>query len=194
MDGGPFRSQRPAERRATNRPEPANWQPEEPQPIKEEAKTVNRTPSSYRSVPEEKPRRRFIFPLIGAIVLIAIIVIGWFVLSNNNQDTTAGIDKSKYQAVFFTNGQVYFGKLSPLNKDYMKLTDIYYLQTQNPDESEGIQQTATNQSNVQLIKLGEEVHGPEDEMIISKSQVLFFENLKTEGNVAQSIQKYKSSN
>lgn len=44
---------------------------------------------------------------------------------------------------------------------------------------------------MQLIKLGDEIHGPEDEMILSKDQVLFYENLKTDGKVAQSIEKYK---
>jgi ABC-type Zn uptake system ZnuABC Zn-binding protein ZnuA len=43
---------------------------------------------------------------------------------------------------------------------------------------------------VQLIKLGSEVHGPEDAMMIAKAQVLFYENLKPDGKVAQSISKY----
>ncbi len=46
----------------------------------------------------------------------------------------------------------------------------------------------------QLIKLGEEVHGPEDAMIINRDQVLFYENLKPGGKVSQLIQNYKSGN
>jgi hypothetical protein len=76
----------------------------------------------------------------------------------------------------------------------MKLTDIFYLQTHNTSaDSKNPQQTTSQQSNdVQLIKLGSEVHGPDDEMIISKDQVLFFENLKKDGKVTDSISKYLS--
>ena len=43
-------------------------------------------------------------------------------------------------------------------------------------------------------KLGQEIHGPEDEMIISKDHVLFYENLKSDGKVSQSIEQYKKAN
>lgn len=111
------------------------------------------------------------------------------------QNTAVAIDGSKYQAVFFTNGQVYFGKLQSANSDYLKLTDIYYLQTQGEQasDSQNPQQSTNAQKDVQLIKLGDEIHGPEDAMVISKDQVLFYENLKSDGKVAQSIAQFKSA-
>jgi hypothetical protein len=42
-------------------------------------------------------------------------------------------------------------------------------------------------SNFELIKLGNEIHGPEDEIIIPKSQLLYFENLKPGGTVSKTI-------
>lgn len=106
------------------------------------------------------------------------------------------IDGNKYQVVAFANGQMYFGKLHAFNGEYMKLTDIYYLQTQDGKNgsSENPQQTAANQNDIQLIKLGDEIHGPEDEMMISKDQVLYYENLKDDGKVAQAIAKFKGAN
>lgn len=191
MDGG-FRTPRPVERRATGRPEPAHRPPEEPQAVRDEPRPVHRVAASHHTAREEKPRKRFLLPIIAAIVVIVLGVVGWFAWSGMQNGTTA-IDSSKYQAVFFTNGQVYFGKLQSFNGQYMKLTDIYYLQTQSDSnaDSKNPQQTATDQKGVQLIKLGEEIHGPEDEMIISKDQMLFYENLKPDGKVAQSIEKYK---
>ena len=54
---------------------------------------------------------------------------------------------------------------------------------------------STQQSpDVQLVKLGSEIHGPDDAMIINKDQLLFFENLKKDGKVTDSINKYKSEN
>lgn len=194
MDEGPFRASRPADRRAVNRSEPAYRQPEEQQPVRQEPLPAERAPS-HRNSKDNKPSRRFKLPIILIVILVIILgVAGWLVFSNNKNSGTA-IDSSKYQAVFFTNGQVYFGKLSPLDDSYMKLTDIYYLQTQAADEKTGSnpQQTSTDKSNVQLIKLGEEIHGPEDEMVLSRDQVLFYENLKADGKVGQSIEAYKKS-
>ena len=133
-----------------------------------------------------------IIAAISVAVVIIVAVAGWFGWQRL-QGSTTGIDASKYQAVFFTNGQVYFGKLHSFTSDYMKLTDIYYLQTQASDttDSNNPQKTANDSSNVKLIKLGNEIHGPEDEMIVAKSQVLFYENLKSDGSVAKSIDAAK---
>ncbi len=193
MDGGPFSVQRPTDRAATNRPEPTHRQPEELQSVNDEPKPVHRAAPSRHTPKEEKSSKRFLKPLIISIIILILVAVGWFAWTKTQNVATA-IDTSKYQAVFFTNGQVYFGKLQPFNEGNMKLTDIYYLQSSTADtkDSKNPQETSADQSNVQLIKLGDEIHGPEDMMIISKDQVLFYENLKTDGKVAQSIQKYKT--
>jgi len=186
MEVGPFRGQRSAERAASGRSE---------QLVAEEPKPAPRQQPVTRYVPREETPSRKPKWLIWVIIAAAIVVLGvagWLVWSNTRTSVT-GIDSGKYQAVFFTNGQVYFGKLQALNNDYMKMTDIYYLQTQASEDgdSKNPQETASTQSDVQLIKLGQEIHGPEDAMIISRDQVLFYENLKADGKVAQSIANYK---
>lgn len=45
---------------------------------------------------------------------------------------------------------------------------------------------------MQLVKLGEEVHAPEDEIMINREHVLFYENIRPEGRVSQLIKDYKS--
>lgn len=141
----------------------------------------------------KKNNRKIVAIIIGVIVAVAVVVLsGWFL---SRSSTAATIDSSKYQAVFFTNGQVYFGKLKPVNASYFKLTDVFYIQAQESDaatDSENPQQTSTQSTDIRLIKLGSEVHGPDDEMIISKEQVLFFENLKKDGKVSDSITKYNA--
>lgn len=188
MDVGP-RSSRPVERRAAaTRQEPAYRQPEE----KEAPKAVHRAVPHRVAKEEKSVWKRLLWPVVAVIVL-AVAAAGWFAWSNMGGGAVA-IDSNKYQAVFFTNGQVYFGKLEAAGSGYLKLTDVFYLQSQSSDgdASGNPQQSAGSQGNVQLIKLGEEIHGPEDEMIISKDQVLFYENLKSDGKVAQSIGEYKS--
>lgn len=126
------------------------------------------------------------------VALVAVAALGWFVTKALGAATADTAIKSKqYQALFLTNGQVYFGKVSKVDSSYVKLTDIYYLQVQQQVQPKD--QNTTQQPQVSLAKLGGELHGPEDVMYVSRQQVLFWENLKGDGKVAKAISDYKAS-
>jgi len=172
-------------------------QPERTANVKTETeeKVIERPISRRSSEPvrhTRQPRSKFkpIAIIVGVIVVLAIIVSA-YLFFGPSRSTEATINGNEYQAVFLTSGQVYFGKLQIVNNDYMKLTDIFYLQAKTSSSS--VQQTATDASatGVDLIKLGNEIHGPEDAMMISKSQVIFFENLKSNGKVSTTINNYQ---
>ena len=130
--------------------------------------------------------------IITVVLLLVLGVGGWIAYALYNAPESQGIDKSGYQAVFLTNGQVYFGKLQNTRGEYLTLTNIYYLQVQQtvqPAEAN----PATDQGETQLVKLGNELHGPQDSMKISDKQVLFWENLKADSKVAQAIGSYKAT-
>lgn len=100
-------------------------------------------------------------------------------------------DTKKYQAVFLTNGQVYFGKLSGVGGNTVTLKEVYYIQSQNPQQ--GSSSSSSPQPNLSLVKLGNEIHGPEQEMQISSSQVIFWENLKNDGKVVDAIKNQNTN-
>lgn len=138
-------------------------------------------------------KRKLALVATGLLVAALVVILSGLFLYRSS--TAATIDNGKYQAVFFTNGQVYFGKLAQVNSSYFKLTDVFYIQASDANaetdtESQNPQETSTESTDIRLIKLGSEVHGPDDAMIISKDQVLFFENLKTDGKVTDSIIKF----
>lgn len=130
--------------------------------------------------------------IIAAVIILAAAGIGSWLWLGSQQ--SGAIENGKYQAVFFTSGQVYFGKLEKIDNNYMKLTKVFYIQASNSSSSTNSQNpqdaAKAQSSDLQLIKLGNEIHGPEDAMIISKDQILFFENLKTDGKVANTITQY----
>jgi hypothetical protein len=136
--------------------------------------------------------------LMGKIVAVAVVLAALTVVAVYGSRGLSGVTansaiKSKqYQAVFLTNGQVYFGKVSQIDNSYVKLTNIYYLQVQQTVQPEDKSKSSTDTSNqqVSLAKLGGELHGPEDIMYISRSQVLFWENLKSDGKVTKAINDY----
>lgn len=135
-----------------------------------------------------KRRMSWLKAVIVAIVILIAAGAGWWFMAKSSE--SALVSKDQYQTVFLSNGQVYFGKLEVVSKDYLKLTDIYYLQVQQSvqptDGKTTAEDTAAN-SQTQLVKLGNELHGPEDSMQINRSQVLFWENIKNDGKVAKAI-------
>ncbi|OGL78089.1 hypothetical protein A3J43_04195 [Candidatus Uhrbacteria bacterium RIFCSPHIGHO2_12_FULL_54_23] len=105
-----------------------------------------------------------------------------------------------WQAVFLSNGQVYFGHLGDEGSQYATLEEVYYLQVQQPLQQAtgtttgqviGVQQPNAQQQLV-LIKFGTELHGPEDRMVINRDHILFWEDLKPDSTVVRSITNYKN--
>lgn len=136
----------------------------------------------YIRRPLTKRRRNIFITIFGIAILIAIGAV-WYKIGYSSQ---AFIDGGKYQAVFTTNNQAYFGKLQRLSDGAYRLTNVYYLQqsgstAQKPD--------STGQTP-QLVKMGSELHGPEDAVIFPPAQVQFWENLKSDGKVAKAIEEY----
>lgn len=104
------------------------------------------------------------------------------------------VDKSALQAVFInvngTNGgQVYFGNVADMTQEYIRLTNVFYIQNQQNST-----QSAQSNSAYNLVKLGCELHGPTDEMIINRSEVFFWENLKGDSQVAQKVAEFHKQN
>lgn len=126
-------------------------------------------------------------------ITILIVAVAFSIFFGGPASEFKNVDKSKYQAVFLNGGQVYFGKINNLNAQFMGVSDIYYLrvnQQVQPDQ----QQTKTAANDISLVKLGCELHGPSDSMVINREQVIFWENLKDEGQVAKAVADYKKQN
>ena len=160
------------------------------------ARAAEHGPRGQHAVAHEQRRKpkinriKRIFISIGIILGVAIIVLAGLFFYRTTTGST--IDSSKYQAVFLNSGAVYFGKLQVVNSNYFKLTDVYYLQTQSTDATKQQPAASSTSTNLQLTKLGSELQGPTDEMIVNRDQVTFFENLKSDGKLTQSIVKYQS--
>lgn len=143
-------------------------------------------------------------PWIILAIVVLVLIIGAILMrdklfsskDSTNTNTTKSEEKqSGYQAVFLTNGQVYFGKLSDINSSYSTLTDIYYLQVTQPplQGSQQQGQQPQQQAQLSLVKLGNELHGPVDEMSINRDQILFYEDIKEDGRVMQAIREYQKN-
>lgn len=134
--------------------------------------------------------------LVGILIVVGIVIVAGMFFGVAKGFQGSGIKNDQYQAVFLTNGQVYFGRLSDVNKQYAKLSDIYYLQvTQQQSSDDGLQDgsNANVDPQISLAQLGNELHGPEREMYISQDQILFWENLRNDGDVVTAITEFATN-
>ena len=131
---------------------------------------------------------------VALLVSASILVLGviGFVATRNPESLNQYVDKSKMQAVFLNGGQVYFGKITGLDDKTVRVSDIYYLRVNQQVQPDG--STSSANQAVSLVKLGCELHGPQDNMVINQSQVIFWENLKDDGQVAKAVVEYKKTN
>ena len=128
-----------------------------------------------------------ILTVLAVIIgLLLIIILGFGVYSllfKNAEEAEEAerIDQTTYQAVFLADKQIYFGKLRDIDSLYPVLDDVYYVRLKEDDITSG-----------RLVKLGEgEPHGPKDQMIINRNHILFWENLKDDSQVVQTIRNLK---
>lgn len=135
--------------------------------------------------------RKSKMPWVIGILSVAIIVVGglgWWIYGMFS--SSDGVMHDRYQAVFLTNNQVYFGKISNVNSDYVDLKDIYYLQVQQTVQPTDGKST---EPKVALAQLGTELHAPENHMRINRDQILFWENLTDTGKVIEAIKRSKEA-
>lgn len=136
---------------------------------------------------------------VGLLFCMTILVVAlvWFVALGGPKAEGKFVDNKKLQAVFLAGGQVYFGNINNLNDDYLRMTNIYYLrvnQTVQPNQQQSNSQQQQQNNDISLVKLGCELHGPADEMLINREQVIFWENLKEDGQVAKAVAEYVKQN
>lgn len=119
--------------------------------------------------------------VVALIIVVALIAAAVARATTPTDPLGAAVNHDEYQAVFLTNGQVFFGRLTIPGGDYYYLKHVYYL-------SSGAASKA-GQNSLTIRKLTNDIHGPQDLVILSRPQVLYVENLNPNGRAAQILGK-----
>lgn len=134
--------------------------------------------------------------LVGSALLLAAVSL-YIAFSGGVDNEFKKVDKGKYQAVFLNGGvtsgsvsySTYFGHITKMNDNYVVLDNVYYLTDQSSS------QNGQSAASPQLTKLGcQQLHSPYDEMVVNRSQVAFWENIKDDGKVVQAIKQFQQQN
>jgi hypothetical protein len=127
----------------------------------------------------------------GISILLGIILGGlfgggvWLAYRNVFSPDAALYGSNTFVSIFLTTNQVFFGKVESMNHDYVVLRDTFYLQQQSD--------SSAAQPSFVLQKTGSELHGPQDVMFVSRTQIVLIQPLKSDSQVVGTIKDYEAS-
>lgn len=139
---------------------------------------MNRLSRSYRAAARWVREHRVVLrnaAIATAIFVAALLLTQWW------DFTVPTLGRARYQAVFLTNGQTYFGRFYDRMGAYAKIEDVYYLQQTAGSDA--------NTADTRLLRRGTELHQPSSRMLIPKSAILFVEDLTDASPIAQFMQR-----
>lgn len=138
-------------------------------------------PTVIQPVVKLWPSRRGALVIVATLVAIALILWGlvWFGRRHDQ-----AIEPNRYQVVYLVTGQVYFGKLQNTTGTYLTLRDAYTVQ----NNSSSADKDSSAMSQNLIVKVTNQVYGPEDSMAIRADQVQFWQNLSPDSKVVKAIE------
>jgi hypothetical protein len=95
-----------------------------------------------------------------------------------------------------TNGQTYFGRLERFGPSTVVLFDAYYLQVGETTTTETADATAdataTDGSNLQLKKLSDDFHQPNNYLVLNRDHILYWQHLSDSSPIIEAMVEYQS--
>ncbi len=159
----------------------------QPVPIQPE---VSKQITSNQEPKKDKNKSKFFSFVLLVLKLVLILAFIYAGLVGSRYFFGQSKVNDNYSAVFLNNDQVYFGKIFENKRDLIILREVYYLQ--NTGTNLAPDGASLQGSNFTLVKLGQELHGPTDEMYINKNNMLFYEHLRSDSQVVKTIEDYKN--
>jgi len=119
---------------------------------------------------------------IGILVFLFFVFL-WFGPPNLlSWQTMRAVYTNNWYAIYLDNGQVLYGQIEGLNRNTMKLTNIYYIQSIEVDGK-----TTNN-----LTRRGvNEISGPENYLFVNRDHVTYWEQVGENSQVMNIINQQK---
>jgi hypothetical protein len=118
--------------------------------------------------------------LIGALIILIVVALLFYKTTSE----TNYVNTSTYQLVDINinvaGGQIYYGKIVRMNSSFVVLDNVFYIQP------------ASSGTNQYLTSLTCTLYDPQDQIVINRSQIAFWENLSSKSQVVTDIQKWQT--
>src|SRR5438105_2734627 len=113
---------------------------------------------------------------VGGLVWLGLVAFG------GNGAFGGRVDPNRWQAVFLSNGEVYYGHLVEAGDDFYELREAYFV-VQAPAAQKGSPPTQ------QVRPITQQFQNPEQFMLVSKRFVVKVENLSPDSQVTKAIDR-----
>ncbi len=145
--------------------------------VADEAKTpAFKNRKRRRSLRITMPRMTWRRVGIGGVVALIVAAAAWLYLTGMQSQS---INRSAYQVVYLTNGQAYFGKLQNTSGEYLVMRSPYSAQSVQAEPKAEEETTPTTT----LLRVRDQVYGPEDSIAIRAETVAFWQNLRDDSKI-----------
>ena len=143
-------------------------------PSREEAADNNN--NNKIDIPKPSGSYDVVYKIIIFLLLIAVVVFGVMYMKKDTkvlEKSVAEENETKWYAVKLVTDEIFYGQIGDTAKDPITISNVYYNYDQLKEDGE-----ENGSSNLRLVKRGKETHGPEGNMDIVRSQVVYMETLK----------------
>lgn len=149
-------------------------------------KKIKKAPESAESV---KNYGKAIFVFSVLIFVLVSIFAGISLWQNGTARNVIQLFKYKdsYQVVFLTSGQAYFGNITEITDEYVRMENPFSVKVQQKQANEEGQSIG---SEIKLLSIEDEFYQPEGYMLIEKSGILFIEELNNSSQIIEIIENY----
>jgi hypothetical protein len=147
-------------------------------------------PGAPEETPVQRPRARYNYWRITFLLCIVFLLVAGGIYGYRAwwPQSTEAQTSNTFQAIFMQNGQVYFGKITQSDSEYVTLEHVYYIQSASQSSAtQNAAETQTTGTEISLVRLGSELHAPESKLYINKDHIMFYEDLRPDSQVLKSI-------
>lgn len=132
------------------------------------------------------------------VVLVIALPLGFFGCGQGPGGRSLGgaakagskISEEGWTAVYLTNGQVYYGRLTETRGSFYKLADVYTIQLAAQAQDKSSKEKPSPRPT--LVKVGNELIGSVNEISINRDHILFIQDMEKDAQVVQAILKLKA--
>ena len=121
-------------------------------------------------------------PLLRNLAIATLVFVLALLFTQWWDFTVPSLGRAQYQAVFLTNGQIYFGRYYDRLGAFAKIEDVYYFQDATGTDQDASQET-------RIVRRGHELHDPATRMLVPKTAILFVEDLSEASAIAQFMRR-----
>lgn len=135
--------------------------------------------------------------LVGGIVIIVIILVGFFVLRSRGyfsgvvRDT--GTELSNYSAIFVSGGGIYFGKITDDSNNFLSLEEVFSYGVVTANGTPATSGSSSADQRPTLFDASKVGIAPATKYHINKDQIILYYSLKKDSEVVKKIEEYRAN-